>query len=168
MTDPTPQERADFVVRLLEDQIRDAKQASVKGMSFRKWQQIARVEIANAVMDAEHQLRTGEKIKLYLVVTLATAMVTIGFWGVVVSRSDMLNTFAAVSMGLAGLVVIAVVLGMMTNAAVKNWETRNRYTDWNRVLDLSKRIQILRIKLEKEEEALEEELNNAVIRPKGS
>ncbi|GAB6051843.1 hypothetical protein JCM17960_06630 [Magnetospira thiophila] len=161
MADPTPEERADFVVRLLEDQIRDAKQASVQGMSFRKWQQIARVEIALAIADAERKLRTGEKIKLYLVVTLATAMVTIGFWGVVISRTDMFNTFAAVIMGLSGLVIFAIVLGLLTHAAVKRWETNNRHRDWSGVLELSRRIQILRLKLEKEEEKLEEELNKS-------
>lgn len=163
--DPTPEDRADFVVRLLEDHIRTAKQESLRGMSFTMWQQIARTEIANAIVDSERRIRTSERIRLYLVITLASAMVTIGFWGVVVSRTDAFNMVAAVIMGLAGLVVMGVVVGMLSSVAAKRWEAQNRRRDWARVKDLSRRIHILRLKLEKEEEMLEEELARTVAKP---
>ncbi len=161
MFDPTPEERADFVVRLLEDQIRDAKQASLRGMPFRQWQQVARVEIARAIADAERRVRVGEKLRVYLIVTFACALTTIGFWGVVVSRSDTFNTVAAVVIGLAGLALTGLALGLLTNAYVKRWEAINRHRDWRRILDLSRRLHILRLKLEQEQEDLERELDRA-------
>ncbi len=159
--DPTPEERADFVVRLLEDHIREAKQASLRGMPFRRWQQLARAEVAIAIADAERKVRVGEKIRLYLIVTFACALTTIGFWGVVVSRTDTFNTIAAVIIGLAGLILAGVALGLLTTAYVRRWEAVNRHRDWRRILDLGRRIHILRLKLEKEEEDLEKEREDA-------
>ena len=48
---PAPEERADFVVRRLEQFIRDGR-TMAEGM-LSKWQEMAQVEIANAIVESE-------------------------------------------------------------------------------------------------------------------
>ena len=50
---PSPEERAHFVVKRLEQFIRDGRTVA-QGMSFRQWQAMARIEIANAIIAAEN------------------------------------------------------------------------------------------------------------------
>ena len=48
---PTPEERAEYVVLMLEKFIRDGRKDEA-GMSFRKWQTMAKSEIIIAIADA--------------------------------------------------------------------------------------------------------------------
>ena len=50
--DPTPEERAEYIVKRLELFIRENREP-FKGMNFNKWQQLARAEIMNSLRDYE-------------------------------------------------------------------------------------------------------------------
>ena len=52
---PTPHERADLIVRRLENFIREGRTED-GGINFRKWQEMAVLEVANAIRDAEKYL----------------------------------------------------------------------------------------------------------------
>ena len=80
---PTPEERAHFVILRLEQFIRDGRTID-EGMSLKKWQAMARTEIAVAIAEVENSLDYDEINRRRVLFVAAAAMVTIGFWGAVV------------------------------------------------------------------------------------
>ena len=96
---PTPEERAEFVILRLEQFIRDNRTLD-KGMSFKIWQSMAKTEIANALAEAETSQQKDDVITKRLLFTTAAAMVTIGFWGTAVS----LNRFDYLAGGIICLI----------------------------------------------------------------
>ena len=56
---PTPHERADLIVRRLENFIRKGRTED-GGINFRKWQEMAVLEVANAIRDAEKYLSSDQ------------------------------------------------------------------------------------------------------------
>jgi hypothetical protein len=95
MSGPSPQQRADYLVRKLESLIREGK--SERAMSFKTWQALARSELSNAFTDFERQLlksrqdATGKRLILVGVSTV----VTVGFWGAAVTIDRHLGDLAA-------------------------------------------------------------------------
>src|SRR5271154_6479764 len=95
MSDPTPSQRAEYMIRQLESFIRDKR--TDKGMSFKTWQVMAHAELTNAFIEHERQMlrvrqdRLGRRI---LLVSCA-AIVTIGFWGAVVTLDHHFGLLAA-------------------------------------------------------------------------
>ena len=92
MSAPTPEDRTNITVRVLEQAICEGRnETSLRGksgrpgLSFYAWQDIARVEIANAIRNTEAEVRkhrgTGNRIAM----TIAACLVTVGFWGAAVS-----------------------------------------------------------------------------------
>ena len=79
---PKPEERARFVVMRLAQFIRDGRTLA-EGMPFRQWQQMAEVEITNAVIDAENSRQKDDVVTKRFLFTIAASLVTIGFWGIV-------------------------------------------------------------------------------------
>jgi len=101
---PTPEQQAEYLVRKLEQTIRERRGAD--GMSFRSWQAIAREEIANALRDAERRQRGWERIVTRLVLTAAAALTTIGFWGALVAVDHSRSGLAAIISLVAGLALL--------------------------------------------------------------
>lgn len=99
---PTPEQRADFLVRRLENLIREGKNDS-GGMSFSTWQVMARAEIANAIVDAASKRRHEERAVNRLIVTASSTFITIGFWGMVVSLDKAYQQAGAAIMFVAGI-----------------------------------------------------------------
>ena len=154
---PTPEDRAQFVILRLEQFIRDNRTLD-KGMSFKVWQSMAKAEIASALADAENSQQKGNAITKRLLFTTAAALVTIGFWGTAVS----LNRFDYIAGG-----IICLIAGVFLFGVVCEWQFRKlnkrssaemRTKNLRRVEELNKRIKRLEQDLEKQEEALEKEL----------
>ena len=77
--DPSPEERAEYIVKRLELFIRENREP-FKGMNFNKWQQLAKVEIANSLKDSE-RLRQDKKeqVSRRMLFIIGSSIATIGF-----------------------------------------------------------------------------------------
>ncbi|MSO85881.1 MAG: hypothetical protein EXR04_08065 [Rhodospirillales bacterium] len=141
---PSPEERAEFIVKRLEEFIREKK--SPEGMNFKQWQALCKAEIAAAVQE-QTQGDAGLKRVLF---TGAAALVTIGFWGMAVSlgRADYL--LAGAVCFVAGIVF----LGFAGEWSFSRWRDRRRararMETLARVGDLDKRLKALEKDREKE------------------
>ena len=154
---PTPEERAEFVILRLEQFIRDNRTLG-KGMSLKIWQLMAKTEIVNALVEAETSQQKDDVITKRLLFTTAAAMVTIGFWGTAVS----LNRFDYLTGGIicliAGVFLFGVACEWQFRKLKKRSRAKMRVGQLCRVQDLNKRIKRLEQDLEKQEKALEKEI----------
>jgi hypothetical protein len=106
MSDPTPQDRADYLVRKLEQFIRDGR--TVRGVSFRDWQAMARSELANSFAEVDRrriEIQKDLAMRRLLLVASVT-LVTIGFWGGVMALDKGRDWLAALVMLGAGTVLL--------------------------------------------------------------
>jgi hypothetical protein len=109
MSDPTPQDRADYLVRKLEQFIRDGR--TVRGVSFRDWQAMARSELANSFAEVDRrriEIQKDLAMRRLLLVASVT-LVTIGFWGGVMALDKGRSWIAALVMLGAGTVLLGYV-----------------------------------------------------------
>jgi hypothetical protein len=159
MSDPTPAQRAEYMIRQLENFIRDKR--TEKGLSFKTWQALAHAELTNAFTDHERQLlrvkqdRLGRRI---LLVSVA-AVVTIGFWGAVVTIDRHYGLLAAAIMTGAG-VSLAFVLGELgARQMISQYRDRSRAKFFERIRDFDDQVKDLekkmRLKLKKTKEEAE-------------
>ena len=103
---PSPEQQADYLVRRLEQTIRDNR--TVRGMSFATWQAIAREEIVNALRDAERRRVAEQRSTALGLLVAAAALVTIGFWGAVVAVDRAWGAAAALASLGAGVALFVV------------------------------------------------------------
>ncbi len=84
---PLPEEHAEYVICRLEKFIRDGRSLD-EGMSFRKWQSMAKTEIALSITETQNNYEYDEVNSRRVLFILASAMTTIGFWGTVISLEN--------------------------------------------------------------------------------
>lgn len=163
MIDPTPQQRADLLVRRLENFIRDGK--SAHGMSFKTWQGMARSELTNAFADLERRRVRGEQdvtVKRIILVSVST-VVTIGFWGAVVVIDRRFGGLAAMICTGAGALLAAVAAELSFRHFATRYRTIAREKSLERVEDYDKQLRKLetdlwlKLKKAKEQEEAEED-----------
>lgn len=154
---PTPEERAEFVILRLEQFIREGRKVD-EGMSFKLWQAMAKVEIANALAEAEAKSQKDDIVTKRLLFTFAAALVTVGFWGTAVS----LHKVAYLAGGLVCLAAGLFLMGVAGEWRFRNWskrrQARKRRAALARVEDMNRRIKRLEHQLEKEEKALKKKV----------
>jgi len=131
MSDPTPHQRAEYIVRKLEQFIRDGK--NERGMSFKTWQSLARAELINAFAEQDKRLlrKSGDLFTKRIVLTAAAALVTIGFWGVVMSVDTHFGGLAALIIFGSGIILAAIgfELGVRRIILAMREESRKRGLD---------------------------------------
>ena len=153
----TPEERAQCVIMRLEQFIREGR-AIDAGMSFKKWQAMARTEIAIAIAEAENSQDQDVINSRRVLFVAAAAMITIGFWGTAVSFHHVGHLAAGIICAGAG----AVLLFVISHWRFRKWNNRRNVKDGakrlKRVENLNKRIKRLEMELIKEEKAIEEAL----------
>ena len=138
---PSPEERAEFIVKRLEEFIREKK--SPEGMNFKQWQALCKAEIAAAIAAAVQEQTRGDAGLKRVLFTGAAALVTVGFWGMAVSlgRADYLLA------GAVCLVAGIVFLGFLGEWSFSRWQDRRRVRarmeTLARVGDLDKRLKAL-------------------------
>lgn len=156
---PKPEERARFVVMRLAQFIRDGRTLA-EGMPFRQWQQMAEVEITNAVIDAENSRQKDDVITKRFLFTIAASLVTIGFWGIIFAFDR--ASYAAVGLvfGAAGLALFAVVGEWRMRKFWRRREARRRAASLVRVADLMRRIRIMERELKARHKAVSKELRD--------
>jgi uncharacterized protein YlxW (UPF0749 family) len=154
---PTPEERAEFVILRLEQFIRDGRSID-EGMSFKLWQAMAKVEIANAIAEAEAKSQKDDVITKRLLFTFAAALVTVGFWGTAVS----LHKVAYIAGGIVCLLAGLVLMGVAGEWRFRNWNKKRqadkRRKALGRLEDMNRRIKRLEYQLEKEEKAMKKKI----------
>ena len=152
MADPSPQERADYVVRKLEQFIREGK--SARGLSFKTWQALARAELANAFADIERrQLVKGADLTMRRIVTVgAVSLVTIGFWGAVLTVDRRYGPVAALLLFTAGLVLAAVALEFGLRRALSRLERKRRRAAFGRIEDFDRQLKQLESQIRRQVE----------------
>jgi len=101
---PTPEQQAEYLVRKLEQTIRENR--TVSGMSFRTWQAIAYEEILNAIRAVEKRHRDHDRSVNRLALTTAASLVTIGFWGAMVAVERSYGGVAAIVTLVAGAALL--------------------------------------------------------------
>ncbi len=157
---PTPEERAEYVMMRLEQFIREGRTIS-EGMPFKKWQAMAKTEIAIAVAQSESEARKDDPVTRRLLFMTAACLTTIGFWGAVVSIHKIAYFTTAVVCGVAGL-------GLLYAAGEwrfrKWWRKRNQRQRTERLANienLNKRIKKLEQELKKQEKILGKKIQKA-------
>ena len=161
MADPTPSQRADYLVRKLENFIRDGK--TEKGMSFKTWQALARSELTNAFAELERRtVRRDQDIaaKRIILVGVST-VVTIGFWGAVVAIDHRFGGLAAMICTGAGVLFLGVVAELGFRRLAIRYRTLAREKSFERVADFDKQLRRLEteiwLKLKRAKENAEED-----------
>jgi hypothetical protein len=127
---PTPEQQADYLVRKMEQTIRDNR--TVRGMSFATWQAIAREEIANAIRSAERRQQVHDRTVSRLALVASSALVTIGFWGAVAAVDRAYGGPAALAALGAGLALFIVGADWGIKRATSNWDRSAATSAWAR------------------------------------
>jgi len=154
---PTPEDRATYVVLRLEQFIREGRRID-EGMSFRKWQAMALSEIAANIADAQNEVQKDEVPVNRLLFTAAAAMVTIGFWGTAVSIHKVGYLAAGLVCLGAGLLMLAVAGEWKFRKFWRRREAGKRRTRLKHIEGLNRRIKRLERELEREAKDLEKAL----------
>ena len=103
MSEPSAAQRAEYMIRQLENFIREKR--TDKGLSFKTWQAMAHAELVNAYLDHERALLKTKQDRLgrRILLVSSSAMVTIGFWGTVMIADQHFGLLAAAILSGAGL-----------------------------------------------------------------
>ena len=104
---PLPEEHAEYVIRRLEKFIRDGRTLD-EGMSFRKWQFMAKKEIALAIAEAQNAHKFDEINSRRALFISAAALTTIGFWGTAISMERVAYLPGGIVCLIAGLTMLFV------------------------------------------------------------
>lgn len=147
---PSPEERADFVVKRLEEFIREKK--SPEGMNFKHWQALCKAEIAAAIAAAMKEQNRGDAALKRVLFAGAAALVTIGFWGTAVSLGRADYMIAGIVCLIAGLVFMAVAADWTLAGWRARRRARERMETLARVGDLDRRLKAIEKEKEKEAE----------------
>lgn len=153
---PSPQQQADYLVRKLEQTIRDNR--TVKGMSFRTWQAIAKEEIANALAAAEKRHVKESQTINRLILVVASSLVSIGFWGAVVAVDRAYGAIAAMVSLAAGLALFFVLADFGLKKLGSSWDKSRREERLANIESLDRRIKRMEDALKKKHDQLKERL----------
>lgn len=154
---PTPEQQADYLVRKLEQTIRDNR--TVRGMSFATWQAIAREEIANAIRSAERKYVVHDRSVGRLMLVASSALVTIGFWGAVVAVDRAYGGPAALAALGAGLALFVVGADWGIKRLSARWAKKKRNERLAHIEDLDRRIKRLENELQKKHDRLKDRMD---------
>lgn len=154
---PSPNERADCVVLRLEQFIREGR-AINEGMSFKAWKSMAKINIANAITEAEFVQQREDIVSRRLLFTLAGALVTVGFWGTAFSLQNVGYLAAGITCGLAGLALMAVAGEWRFRKWNKTRKANSRRKSLLRIENINRLIKRLEVDLKKEEKNLKDRI----------
>lgn len=147
MSEPTASHRAEYMIRQLENFIRDKR--TEKGLSFKTWQTLAHAELSNAFLEHERALLKMKQDRLGRRILLvgSSAVVTIGFWGVVIITNDSLGLLAAVLLTGAGATLAFIGGEMATRKLVSHYRDKSREKMFDRIRDFDEQVKGLEKKM---------------------
>jgi hypothetical protein len=153
---PTPEQQADYLVRKLEQTIRDNR--TVKGMSFRTWQAIAREEITNALRAAEKRHADHDRTVGRILLVGSASLVSIGFWGAVVAVDRAYGAVAALVALVAGAALFFVGAEWGIRRVGSGYSRRQREKRLANIEDLDRRIKRMEDTLQKKHDRLKDRM----------
>jgi len=156
-SNPTPEERAAFVMFRLEQFIREGKTID-EGMSLKRWQTMAQQEIAATILDAQRAMHQDEPITRRMLFIFGASITTIGFWGAAVSLHNVGYVVGASVCMAAGLALLAVAGEWKIRGFWRSKEAVKRRSNLAKVETLNKRVKKLLTDLEGEAESLDKAL----------
>jgi hypothetical protein len=160
MSDPNPHQRADYVVRKLEQFIRDGKSDSKteRGMSFKSWQAMARTELANCFADLERRNARNKSDLLVkrLILVASSSLVTIGFWGGLVSLDKHYGGPAAMIVFCAGAVLLAIGLELGFRRILSDLRDQARLKGFERIEEFDGQLKKLENEMRRKAKAAKE------------
>lgn len=156
----TAEDRAEYIVQRLEQFIREGRKDE-QGMSFDKWKNMARSEIAVALAEVEMTQHKDELSSKRVLFVAGAAMVTIGFWGTAVSLNQIAYLTGALVCGGAGLLLLFVAGEWRLRGWREMRQARKRRAILGRIESLNRRIKRLEKELDAEANELEELLGKA-------
>lgn len=153
------EERAEVVVTRLERFIRDHRTLT-GGVSFRKWQDMAKTEIADLLREIEtEQVREGRALERTLMV-VGVGLATIGFWGTVLALSMAPDRVIAGVLTLLGGVIALWGIGALgLRSPFKRFQTDHTRITLDRARMVNRKVSELEHQLKKRKKALEKELD---------
>jgi len=157
---PTPDERAEFIMQRLEQFIREGRSVG-EGMNLKKWQEMAKVEIANAIAESQIDNQDDDVVTKRLLFTFGASFTTIGFWGGLWAYDQAHYIAVAFLCGAAGLVMIGIAAEWRFRKFWKRRQVGQRQKSLRRCQDLTRRIKKMEFELEKEEKKLKKQLKKA-------
>jgi Flp pilus assembly protein TadB len=157
----TPEQQADYLVRKLEQTIRDNR--TVKGMSFRTWQNIAREEITNALRNAEKRRIQHDRTVGRTILVAASALVTIGFWGAVVAVDRAYGGPAALIFLVAGAALFFVAADYGLKRTLDRYGAHRRVERLARIEDLDRRIKRMESDMQKKHDRLKDKMEELQV-----
>ncbi len=169
MSGPTPEDRANITVRVLEQAIREGRneggprgKTGRGGMSFRAWQDIARVEIANAIRDAEAEATRRRGIGNRIAMTIGACLVTMGFWGAAVSWGRADRSMAALACMAAGGWLLLTAMEIPIRLAWRRNRGRRRARRFENIRSLDRQIRRMEKFLEERRDTLEDQVEDEI------
>jgi hypothetical protein len=154
---PTPEQRADVVVRQLEKFIREGKSAK-GGMSFTTWQAMAKEEIVSVIRAHRHAVFEKERVARRMTLVVATTLVTLGFWGTTILIDKTYGAVAALIFGVSGLILAAIGIEWGIRFAVSRHLAEERIKNLAAIEGLDRKIRKLKYEMQLKKEELEEQL----------
>lgn len=153
---PTPEQQADYLVRKLEQTIRDNR--STKGMSFRTWQTIAREEIINAMRAVEKRHITRDRTISRTLLVGVVALISIGFWGTAVIVDRSFGPIASMVSLVAGGALLFIVAEWGLGHITIGWSKQRREERLTKIEDLDLRIKRMEESLRKKHDRLKDRM----------
>ena len=155
--DPTPEERAEYIVKRLELFIRENREP-FKGMNFSKWQQLARMEIANSMRDFEQSRKDENQVSRRMLFIIGSCIATIGFWGTVAAFGRVDYMLAGMICLITGIIVIAHAGEWVVRKAYKKGSAKRRERAYNNAVSLDRQIKQMEKELKVKAKDLEKAL----------
>lgn len=163
--EPTPEDRAKIVVRILERAIREGRnETSLRtksgrpGLSFRQWQDIAEVEIANAIRDAEKEFKSRRGVGNRIAMTIGACLVTLGFLGAAVAWGRIDRTLVALGSIAAGAGLLITAMEIPIRLSWRKARAKRRARKFENIRSLEKQVRALERFLEDKKTTLEEQI----------
>ena len=163
---PTPEERAELIIRRLEQIIHEekAKRVSVikskqTGMSYRKWQDTARMEITAAIHNAERIATIDAWVINRLLMIGGSCLVSIGFLGAVFAMDRIDREIAAAVAAVFGVVFLSIGCEWPIRRAAKTYKAKKRAEAISRIINIDKQIKMMERHLQDKKDALKQEIN---------
>ena len=155
---PLPEEHAEYVIRRLEKFIRDGRTLD-EGMSFRKWQLMAKTEIALSINETRNNYKYIEVNDRRVLFVLSSAITTIGFWGTAIGLEQSTYLPGATICLISGLSL----LFLASKGRYKRYKDykagMQRRGSLSKIKNLNNRVKRLEQDLEKEQKKLEKSIN---------
>ncbi len=155
-----PEERADVVVTKLERFIRDHRTLS-KGVSFRKWQDMARAEIAEQIHDVQGQRKADSRTLERILMVMGAGLATIGVWGTALAIGAAPDrVVAAILTMLGGLAVLWCVGALGLRSPFRRFRDDMTRDAMVRVHTVNRKVRDLEHQLKKRQKALERQIDD--------